>query len=150
VRADAPQGQYSGPEGTLLNKPDKYVIDNWTHLIWQREPLASPGSFSFADDYCRTLEIAGVTGWRLPTIKELLTLVDERPRRVTDDWQITEDKLTDYNAFPRSPTGEYWTSSRQVGMDRVWTIDFADGQTSSGPIYETRPSRYTRCVRLAE
>src|SRR5262249_9568805 len=51
------------------------VLDNKTTLTWQQTPPMSTFTLSGALSYCAGLNLGG-TGWRLPTAKELLTLVD--------------------------------------------------------------------------
>jgi uncharacterized protein DUF1566 len=73
-----------------------------TGLVWPETPLERLFSWSGAKDGCRTMEFDGRQGWHLPTIGELLSLIDER------------------NSSPALPLGHpfkgvlsdlYWTSS---------------------------------------
>ena len=52
------------------------VRDNVTGLEWQQ--VTAPGTYTWqqAIDYCNNLSLGGKDDWRLPTIKELSTLVD--------------------------------------------------------------------------
>jgi len=53
------------------------VLDNSTGLIWTRDNV--PGgrmNWKDAQEACAKLTLGGFSDWRLPTIKELLTLVD--------------------------------------------------------------------------
>ena len=52
------------------------VKDNVTGLEWQQ--ATAPGTYTWqqAIDYCNNLSLGGKDDWRLPTIKELSTLVD--------------------------------------------------------------------------
>ena len=52
------------------------VRDNVTGLEWQQ--ATAPGTYTWqqAIDYCNNLSLGGKDDWRLPTIKELSTLVD--------------------------------------------------------------------------
>jgi hypothetical protein len=55
----------------------------------------------------------GGTGWRLPTIKELQTIVDESRPSI------------DPTAFPGAPLGNYWSSSPVAGRPSdAWDINF--------------------------
>ena len=67
AQADAPVGHYTASMGM--------VTDNKTGLTWQQSegPVLN---WSDAKDYCTNLELNTMTDWRLPTVKELLTLVD--------------------------------------------------------------------------
>ena len=68
VHAAAPAGRYSVAAGV--------VTDNCTGLHWQQAPSA-PLSRADAWLYCQSAAVPPGNGWRLPTIKELQSLVDE-------------------------------------------------------------------------
>jgi len=54
----------------------KAVLDKQTGLIWERSPDTTKMHWSSARGYCSDKEVGGRKGWRLPTIEELLSLVD--------------------------------------------------------------------------
>src|SRR5215472_2763046 len=66
TKAAAPVGRYTIANGT--------VYDNKTKLTWQQQS-ASQITLSAAPTYCSSLGLDGDT-WRLPTMKELITIVD--------------------------------------------------------------------------
>ena len=55
---------------------DQTVTDNVTGLMWQQ--AIAPGTYSYAAAlaYCPTLTLGGHSDWRLPSIIELVSLVD--------------------------------------------------------------------------
>jgi hypothetical protein len=55
---------------------DQTVTDNVTGLMWQQ--AIAPGTYSYAAAlaYCPTLTLGGHSDWRLPSIIELISLVD--------------------------------------------------------------------------
>ena len=69
VDASAPAGRFTVAGGS--------VTDNKTKLIWQQATPQTMYSWSEAKTYCACggPGLAGV-GWRLPTVRELQTLVD--------------------------------------------------------------------------
>jgi hypothetical protein len=73
------------------------VRDRYTGLIWQRhvDPACEDGccTWSEAQDYCAGLDLGDQSDWRLPTLKELQTLVDE----------AQASPAIDSNAFPGIP-----------------------------------------------
>ncbi|MFD7770422.1 DUF1566 domain-containing protein [Streptomyces sp. NPDC059787] len=109
------------------------VTDLATGLTWQRATAPGTMSATGADDYCSALSLGGRT-WRLPTSKELATLVD--------DGRVTP--AIDLEAFPDTPrTGAYWSSS-VFAPDRSqrWFLSYNDGITSHRPL----AGAYVRCV----
>lgn len=139
VSADAPT---TGPEKQYkeFTSNDRYITDRFTKLKWQRAALS--GTFEEAVQTCGAPDPA----MRLPSLKELLTLVDEDPHREYDESnQAVSLRFIDRRAFPRTPPDEFWTSS--VDHDRVWTVDFGTGTTRNA-----KPSdvRWFRCVNAID
>jgi hypothetical protein len=124
--ADAPSAHFVVSEGT--------VLDSATKLAWQRVVPSVSYDWSGADAYCRKLTLQG-TGWRLPTIKELQTLIDEtRSMPAVDPW-----------AFPDCPSELYWSSSHVVSSPTsAWAVSFRYG--FDGAVDVSAPQR-VRCVR---
>ncbi len=73
-------------EGRFVDNGDGTVTDNCTGLIWQQATGDTSGdqqitgddevSWQEAPQYCENLELAGHDDWRLPNVRELLSLVD--------------------------------------------------------------------------
>jgi hypothetical protein len=102
------------------------VTDNRTRLVWQRDGSGMRtgcsgcgkelwrGRFSLcggmtdadtctwteAKAYCAAVTIGGVSGWRLPTLTELQSLLYPAP-----------GPKIDQAAFPNTPADGFWTSS---------------------------------------
>jgi hypothetical protein len=51
--------------------------DPVTGLIWTKKDNGSDVTWKQATDYCRNLQLAGHSGWRLPTLDELQGIVDQ-------------------------------------------------------------------------
>lgn len=49
--------------------------DRLTDLEWQRTPMNVGFSFSSASSHCKNLQLGGEANWRLPNIKELISLI---------------------------------------------------------------------------
>jgi len=110
------------------------ITDTETNLVWQKNH-AGPMSWQDAMDYASKLELAGYDDWRLPTIKELLTLVDY-------------DKYIPASAFPNIPTEWFWSSSSYAPNSvYAWAVNF-----SYGGVYVDAKNRdyYVRCVRRGD
>jgi hypothetical protein len=140
ARADAPSDQYN-----LFNLNSDVIQDEQTGLYWQRYPPATGISFDAAAVYCGQLSLDTLTtGWRVPSYKELQTLVDEAPHYEYEGSQLVE-KAIDGNAFPGAAvTSPYWTSSPYPSQPGdAYTIDFRTGVPVQGNM---STALYVRCV----
>lgn len=125
------------------------VTDNWTGLMWQRtwtDPNCGShsGCRHFqAVNYCNDLSYGGYDDWRLPTKKELDSLVNVR--RINPAIDIT--------AFPaNSPTGTFWSGTGYDGGNdpsRWWEVYFSPGLDvhSSPDSPDLAFTEWVRCVR---
>ncbi|HMI85074.1 MAG TPA: DUF1566 domain-containing protein [Polyangiaceae bacterium] len=123
------------------------VQDNYTHLIWQQGYSAATMPWADAAAYCSTLALNGNT-WRLPSIRELSTLVDEA--LVAPSINRTMFPSTKYGS--RS-INWYWASHSAAGnASAAWAINFDDGFTgfnagATATDWNYFPTAWTRCVR---
>lgn len=145
VSADAPIG---GPEQQYDNFDwrNKVITDRFTRLVWDRpsDPYPAAMSFAAADAYCRQASM------RLPSLKELLTLVDEEPHtRYDEEKKRNVAHCIDRNAFPKTPAEEFWTSSMQ-SPTRAWTVDFGSGATGTANLGDSGDKRRVRCVDFVD
>ena len=119
------------PERPCGGAPDQYSIvgdgevqDNYTGLVWQQGGSDDMLSWQEAVDYCNYLTLGG-TAWRLPSIRELATLVDEA--RVAPAINVTLFPNTKYGS---KSNNWYWASHHQRGSSSAaWAINFDDGFT---------------------
>jgi hypothetical protein len=137
--AVAPPDQY-----TLLS--DDEAQDNYTRLIWQRDGAATDlVSWEQAVSYCENLTLGGHSNWRLPTVRELATLVDEA--------QVAP--AINRTAFPNTHYGArsnnwYWASHQARNSSAAWALNFDDGFTgfnSGSAAWNTFGPSYAKCVR---
>jgi hypothetical protein len=125
--ADAPAGRYSVNAGVAK--------DNRTALSWQQTIDASAYDWSGAKSYCTKLALDG-GGWRLPTYKEALTLIDP----------TSSNPAIDPSTFPGTPGAWFWTSSPYAGLiaNHAWQVFFFDGTSIDE---EATKANRVRCVR---
>lgn len=107
----------------------EFIVDRKTELRWQRGRSAT--QVSFADAKC--------ADGRLPSLKELLTILDEEPYPFYNGTGY-ENRYIDVRAFgtkgvgatssERTPPGPFWTSSL-VDNETVWTVDFKKGSVDA-------------------
>ncbi len=67
--------QYTTAAPNYTNNGDGTVTDHNTDLIWQRQN-SDAMVYASADGYCDGLVLGGESDWRVPTIKELYSLID--------------------------------------------------------------------------
>jgi len=145
ARADAPGDQYN-----LFNLNSDVIQDLRTGLYWQRYPLTTGLSFDDAATQCGQISLDTLTtGWRVPSYKELLTLVDESPHVEYEGGQLVV-KWVDGDAFPgdlAAPvlTHAYWTSSAYPGTPpgAAYSVNFHTGFPQAQDMGTTL---YVRCV----
>lgn len=124
---------YVAPEPRFTFDGDT-VTDLGTGLVWQRDHIAAMGWID-ALAACESLDHAGQTDWRLPTLKELQTLVDDRRLQPS----------IDVVAFPDTPSEWFWSSTPiQFPPDEAWATSYTDGYAS---IHAFDELQLVRCVR---
>jgi hypothetical protein len=127
--ARAPMGQFTLGDG--------FVLDEGTRLWWQDPVIESAMTWVDALAYCEDLELAGFDDWRLPTAKELQTIVDD----------ATAAPAIDTRVF-RSGLGIFWTSTPVAALSEtspwVWMVDFYWGRPTAA---ELPGEGQARCVR---
>jgi len=110
------------------------VDDPATGLHWQQAGLQTNYAWDAALNYCTNLNLQG-TGWRLPTVKELHTLVDE----------TRDNPAADALAFPGIAASYYWTSSQPKNfVNLAWAVGFDHGLDV---FRGSTSTAYVRCVR---
>ncbi len=125
--ADVPPGHYM--------KSALVVHDVKTNLFWSP---ASTSRFTYAEanGYCASLTLEGA-GWRLPSVKELMTIVD---------LERDSPPMIDPGGFPETPPEPFWSASKFATNPNnfAWTVSFATG--APGSLMRANP-HWVRCVR---
>ena len=116
------------------------VRDNITGLEWQK--VAPTGTYTWANavTYCDNLVLGSKSDWRLPTIKELSTLVD---RSIPSPGPTISTIF-----FPGTVAAGYWSSTTYAyGTTSAWAVHFSSGSVRySGKTSST----YVRAVRSGQ
>jgi hypothetical protein len=114
---------------------DGTVTDNVTGLMWQQAVPATLYAWADAIAYCPTLTLAGHSDWRLPSVIELVSIVDLG--------QFSPSINGKY--FPSTPANFFWSSSPVAGSPSLaWLVYFDNGNTGSVVVSGTD---FVRCVR---
>ncbi len=141
--------QHQGLQPTYVDNGDGTVTDSNTGLMWQQGFSASKVTFAEAPGYVDTMNtqrLAGYNDWRLPTIKQLYSLIDFRGTDPRPDGTSTAGLVpfidTDYFEFAY---GDISTGVRIIDSQWVTTtlytaddslmfgVNFADGRIKGYP-----------------
>ncbi|MBH1989376.1 MAG: DUF1566 domain-containing protein, partial [Myxococcaceae bacterium] len=112
------------------------VLDTVTGLNWQRT-VSGTYNWSSAQAYCEGLNLDGLS-WRLPSVKELSTLLDVRVAYPGPTINAT--------AFPSTPQSAFWTSIPYscASSSNAWLVAFTFGNVVSNGM---GGNNCVRCVR---
>jgi hypothetical protein len=117
LHASAPAGRY------VIDRSDTNhmtVFDTKTKLTWERG-FGVPVTYQEAVERCQSIvDDNAEIGWRLPTVKELLTLVDYGGSFGT--------ALIDGNAFPGTRPETFWSATPSASDTPPFRcVDFSSG-----------------------
>ncbi len=113
------------------------IQDPSTNLMWEDTPHVREAKIRQprAVIYCSELKVGGFEDWRLPTIHELLTIIDYAriSPAILRAFSYVEDE-----SF-------YWSKTHVADEDDAfWGVNFKRGYSSKASEYY---DRYVRCVR---
>ncbi|MCW5211542.1 DUF1566 domain-containing protein [Desulfobulbus sp. TB] len=139
----------STPDSQLVDNNNNTVTDLKTGLMWKQcvegrsgsdcttgtvntftswqEALQRPATVNTSGGF------AGYTDWRLPNIRELVSIVEEQ----------CYDPAINLNRFPNTPGSAIWSGSPSAGNSgRAWFVGFSDGNSyddyRGGDVYAVR------------
>lgn len=126
----------AGIDPAYTDNSDGTLTDNATGLVWQKQNNNTAYILSAALAYCNanTAALPG-SGWRLPNIKELYSIID----------------YSRYNPminplFTNTKSDSYWSSTTMADNTAyAWPVFFATGYVGYG--YDKGSGHYVRCVR---
>jgi hypothetical protein len=103
---------------------DGTVTDNVTGLMWQQLPSSVGVTWPAAQTLCPQLTLGGHSDWRVPTLIELVSLVDFTVGNFLPTINQT--------FFSAVPAGFYWTSTVVANQNNfAWEINFNNGVTNA-------------------
>lgn len=133
---------YSGLQASYTENGDGTVSDLNTGLMWQQNPgekMTRDEAFAALE----TMNLAGYDDWRIPTIKELYSLIqfsgrDIAPEATSADQPFIDTDYFDFSygdlsAGERIIDSQYMSSTKYVsttmgGDETVFGVNFADGR----------------------
>jgi arylsulfatase A-like enzyme len=145
-------GQYAGNQPSYQDNGDGTVTDLNTGLMWQQTPdLVNKSSWTNAVTNAVNQTTAGYADWRLPTLKELYSLIDFTGDTGSSEADAVPYINTNYFDFAYGDTNteryidaQYWTMTEYVGLtmagdETVFGVNFADGRIKGYPRFK-KPS----------
>ncbi len=117
------------------------TVDNRTGLMWVTNPndagIGGTYTWENAITACETSVYAGHTDWRLPNIKELVSIVD----------YSRQSPSINTTYFLNTQSSYYWSSTTYAYMSSTtfaWDVTFLSGGMGSGGKTDVN---FVRCVR---
>ncbi len=142
-------GAYDINPMSYTDNLDGTVTDNNTGLMWEQQDdgntynwYETSGTYDASynptsQDICGALTTGSYTDWRLPSKKELMSIVDYSIPNPGSKINTTY--------FPNTNASNYWSSTTGAyNPNNAWYVDFNDGRVDSS--YKTY-GMYVRCVR---
>jgi len=140
------KGTPAAPQARFTDNGDGTITDNGTGLMWVQDPSTCSGTgFDFSGTYYWADAITAITAmntavkygysdWRLPNVKELISIVDYGRSFPAIDPLFT------------SESNQYWSSTTAADItDSAWVVSFVNGLVGFGT--KADPSYYVRPVR---
>lgn len=153
---------YQNNTPSYTNNNDGTITDNVTGLIWQQD-MGSKISFTEAFIKADTMSLGGHTDWRVPTTKEVYSLIlftgrvmGETAIEMFIDTNYFEQPLGNTNFGEREIDAQTWSSTEYVGTTMngdatVFGVNFIDGRIKGYPKYRPGSGKankmYFRMVR---
>jgi len=124
----------------LIDNQNGTVTDTKTGLMWMKETIG-PMNWNEAIEYCKSLHLAELKDWRLPTIQELFSLINF----------MKSNPAIDDTIFPNTVSSYYWSST--TGADYAvdaWRVYFHNGNVYYSGKYNAYYVRAVRTIKGGE
>ncbi len=153
---------YQGNQPSYTDNGDGTITDNVTGLIWEKD-MGEKITFAAASTKAQESTLGEYTDWRVPTIKELYSLIlftgqvsGATTVKMFIDTDYFEQPLGDVNAGEREIDAQTWSSTEYVGTTMngdatVFGVNFIDGRIKGYPKFNpgsgSANKMYFRMVR---
>jgi len=124
------------------------INDNVTGFVWQKEDDNAIRGWDTASAYCDNLTLGGYTDWRMPTINELMSIID---------YSGTGGAAINSTYFPHTihwSMSQYWSvTASPNNAGNAWDVVFDNGSIQgaapNGSVYGASKTStyYIRCIR---
>lgn len=155
---------YQGQQAAYTNNNDGTITDLVTGLTWQKN-MGEKMTFDEAKTLAESLSLGGHSDWRIPTIKELYSLIlftgqvkGQSAISFFIDTDYFDQPLGDTNLGEREIDAQTWSSTHYCsttmrGDSTIFGVNFVDGRIKGYPKYSPRSNNteartmYFRLVR---
>lgn len=154
---------YSGNQPSYTDNGDGTITDNVTGLMWEKN-MGSKISPTDAITKADTLTKGGFTDWRVPTLKELYSLIlftgeseGIYAKHLYIDTNYFNHPIGDVSIGEREIDAQTWSSTEYVGLtmsgfETIFGVNFVDGRIKGyskymPPTSQTYNVMYFRMVR---
>ncbi|MBC8265900.1 MAG: DUF1566 domain-containing protein [Flavobacteriales bacterium] len=130
---------YTGNQPNYTNNGDGTITDNVTGLVWEQN-MGTKINPTDAITKADTLTKGGFTDWRVPTLKELYSLIlftgeseGESAKYLYIDTNYFDQPIGDVTIGEREIDAQTWTSTEYVGLtmngsETIFGVNFVDGR----------------------
>lgn len=155
-------GTYIGNQPSYTDNGDGTVTDNVTGLMWEQD-MGDKITYDEAFDKAESSTLAEHNDWRVPTIKEIYSLIlftgqvaGEEAISMFIDTDYFIQPLGNTNIEEREIDAQTWSSTQYVGLtmgrdETVFGVNFIDGRIKGYPKYNPMSreenTMYFRMVR---
>ncbi|GAB5417536.1 MAG: hypothetical protein Crog4KO_08080 [Crocinitomicaceae bacterium] len=153
---------YNGHQPSYTDNGDGTITDNVTGLMWEKD-MGTKISYEAAVTKAQNSTLGGHSDWRIPTIKELVSLTAYTGRCYGDyagdlfiDDSYFNQPLGDTSIGEREIDGQTWSSTFYVGLtmngdSSIFGMNFVDGRLKGypkvDPMTQQSNTLYFRMVR---
>jgi hypothetical protein len=145
-------GSGEAADAFAVEPPNHYTVangevtDNYTGLTWQQIFSTATMDWTAAPNYCATLGLNGHTDWRVPTLNELASTVNE----------ALVGPAINRTVFPMTPycgtMTWFWAREASSVGGTAWGLNYCDGYTGWNSLTDTATWNdfsvgFVRCVR---
>lgn len=136
---------YSSNEPSYTDNGDGTISDNVTALMWQKD-MGEKLSYSDAVAKASSMNLGGYNDWRIPTIKELYSLIlftgqvsGANPIKPFIDTQFFIQPHGEPDLGERLIDAQTWTSTKYTslvmnGQECIFGVNFVDGRIKGYPM----------------